>query len=294
MYLSRYQDGRFTTFKPNIDIPVSSARALCEDANHDLWVAGFSRVVRRTEADVRDDDSGRGPRRHGGAQHGSRSRGQYLDRRQTAESSAALPTATCSDSACAMGCRIPRFVPYGWTTTATSGLAPTMGWRGSRAAALSPRRQDNPEDGDGIRCLFEDREGDLWIGANGGLSRWRNDIFMVYGKPEGLPSDAPNVVFQDRAGRIWIGFNDLGLMLFSGAESRHYTTRDGLPDNDIFQIRESRARANCWLRRVPVWHACKNGEIPDITSRPIRWPARPSSTRSRMRRAHCGWPLRPV
>ena len=57
--------------------------------------------------------------------------------------------------------------------------------------------QDNPEDGDMVRCLFEDREGDLWIGANGGLSRWRNDIFMVYGKPEGLPSDAPNAVFQD-------------------------------------------------------------------------------------------------
>jgi ligand-binding sensor domain-containing protein len=100
--------------------------------------------------------------------------------------------------------------------------------------------QDNPEDGDGIRCLFEDREGDLWIGANGGLSRWRNDIFMVYGKPEGLPSDASNVVFQDRAGRIWIGFNDLGMMLFSGAQPRRYTISDGLPDSDIFQIREDR------------------------------------------------------
>ena len=48
IYLSRYQDGRFTNFKPDTDIPVSSARAVCEDANHDLWVAGFSRVVRRT------------------------------------------------------------------------------------------------------------------------------------------------------------------------------------------------------------------------------------------------------
>ena len=42
-------------------------------------------------------------------------------------------------------------------------------------------------------------------------------------------------------GRIWIGLNDLGMMLFSGAESRHYTTKDGLPDNDIFQIREGLA-----------------------------------------------------
>jgi hypothetical protein len=32
-----------------------------------------------------------------------------------------------------------------------------------------------------VRCLLEDREGNLWIGANGGLSRWRSDIFTVYG-----------------------------------------------------------------------------------------------------------------
>ena len=51
-------------------------------------------------------------------------------------------------------------------------------------------------------------------------------------------------MFQDRGGRVWVGFNDVGLMLFSGAESRLYTTRDGLPDSEIFQIREAR-RATC-------------------------------------------------
>ncbi len=99
--------------------------------------------------------------------------------------------------------------------------------------------RDNTDDIDVVRCLFEDREGDLWIGANGGLSRWRNDIFMVYGKSEGLPSDEPNAVFQDRQGRIWVGFNDFGLMLFAGPASRLYSKKDGLPDSEIFQIREA-------------------------------------------------------
>jgi signal transduction histidine kinase len=45
-------------------------------------------------------------------------------------------------------------------------------------------------------------------------------------------------VYQDRGGRVWVGFNDLGLMLFSGPESRRYTTREGLPDSVVFQIRE--------------------------------------------------------
>jgi signal transduction histidine kinase len=100
-------------------------------------------------------------------------------------------------------------------------------------------RGANGEDVDVVRCLFEDREGDLWIGANGGLSRWRNDIFMVYGKAEGLPSDEPNVVYQDRSGRVWVGFNDYGIMLFAGPASRLYSTREGLPDTEVFQIRET-------------------------------------------------------
>src|SRR5262249_17735699 len=102
-----------------------------------------------------------------------------------------------------------------------------------------------PRDGEGrggetIRCLFEDREGNLWVGSNGGLTRYRDDIFTVYGKPEGLPSDEPNVVFQDHAGRIWVGFHDNGLMLFSKEGNRVFTARDGLRFTEIFSIRETR------------------------------------------------------
>src|SRR5262249_8092081 len=93
--------------------------------------------------------------------------------------------------------------------------------------------------GDFVRCLFEDREGDLWIGTNGGLVRWRNDIFTVFGKTQGFPSDRPNIVYQDHAGRVWIGFSDAGLMLFSGAPRRTYSTAQGLPDTQIMQIRET-------------------------------------------------------
>ena len=89
-----------------------------------------------------------------------------------------------------------------------------------------------------VRCMLEDREGDLWVGSNDGLSRLRDDVFTVYGKTEGLPSDEPNTVFQDSRGRIWIGFHDAGLMLFAGDKQRFYTTRDGLPNNEVYAIRE--------------------------------------------------------
>src|SRR5438552_2551024 len=45
IYLSRYRDGKFTNFAPQTDLPVTSVRAVCQDRHHDLWIAGFSRVV---------------------------------------------------------------------------------------------------------------------------------------------------------------------------------------------------------------------------------------------------------
>ena len=93
-------------------------------------------------------------------------------------------------------------------------------------------------DSDLVRCLLEDREGDLWMGANNGLTRLRDDAFSVYGKTEGMPSDEPNTVFQDHAGRIWVGFHEGGLLLFSGGRHR-FTPSDGMPETEVFSIREN-------------------------------------------------------
>lgn len=237
VYLSRFQDGRFTSFKPNVDIPVAAARALCEDANHDLWVAGFSRVVRRTGGKfVTVMEAGQlggmlmstmmGDRDGNiwiGGNHGIIRRSpsgaiQKYGMREGLPDTSVRTLWADRDGIL-------------WAGT-NDGMARLQGNRFLAA------NQENPDDSDGVRCLFEDREGDLWIGANGGLSRWRNDVFMVYGKSEGLPSDAPNAVFQDHAGRVWVGFNDSGLLLFSGAASRRYTAREGLPDSEILRIRE--------------------------------------------------------
>ena len=237
VHKSRYQDGRFTNFKPDTDIPVTSARALCEDANGDLWVAGFSRVVRRTGGKfvtVMEAEALGGMvvltmlADRGGNIWIAGNRGIIRRSASGALQKYGLREGLPDPSVRALWADRDGNL---WAGT-NNGMARLQGNR------FVTSDQDNPEDGDGVRCLFEDREGDLWIGANGGLSRWRNDVFMVYGKPEGLPSDAPNAVFQDRAGRVWVGFNDLGIMLFSGSEWRRYTTREGLPDSEVFQIRE--------------------------------------------------------
>jgi ligand-binding sensor domain-containing protein/two-component sensor histidine kinase len=92
---------------------------------------------------------------------------------------------------------------------------------------------------DWVWSLFEDREGDLWVGTNSALNRFREDPFLVYGRAEGLPSDQPTVVHQDPQGEIWVGFHDRGLTALGLGKPRVYTMRDGLPSNEILGIRHS-------------------------------------------------------
>jgi len=238
LYLSRYQNGQFTNYKPETDIPVSSVRAVCEDRHHDLWVAGFSRVVKMQGGKfvtmmepgvlqgmvVLSMISDRAGNLWIGGNQGILERtADGGIRRYTQRDGLPDPSVRAL-----------------WQDREGNIWAGTNNGFGRLEDGRFATSREPGRDADLVRCLFEDREGNLWIGSNSGLMRLRSDIFTVYGEAEGLPSDEPNTVFQDRSGRIWVGFHDSGLMLFSGGARRVFTTRDGLPDNDVFQIREAR------------------------------------------------------
>ena len=138
-----------------------------------------------------------------------------------------------------------------------------------------------------VRTLFEDREGDLWVGGNDGLTRLRDDAFTPYGKTEGMPSDEPNTVFQDHTGRIWVGFHEAGLMLFSPGKPRIFSTREGMPETEIFSIRETPRRrlADRYARRVGphAWFQLYHGGTAGPAAR--RW----CGTLWKIPRAGYGW-----
>ncbi len=67
------------------------------------------------------------------------------------------------------------------------------------------------------RFVFEDREGNHWIGTSGGgLNRFKRRSFMTWGLAQGLPERAVKSVSADARGRIVIGTHGQGLARLEG------------------------------------------------------------------------------
>ena len=56
-----------------------------------------------------------------------------------------------------------------------------------------------------IRALFQDTDGNLWIGTNGGISRFNGIDFLNYTTDDGLIGNNVRAITQDGQGNLWIG-----------------------------------------------------------------------------------------
>ncbi|MCP4216259.1 MAG: helix-turn-helix domain-containing protein [bacterium] len=85
--------------------------------------------------------------------------------------------------------------------------------------------------------MFEDREGNLWIGSTGaGLNILHHRKLRSYGTANGLAHNYIKAVYQDSAGAMWIGTNGGGLNCMKGGTMRTFNTADGLAGNFVNSI----------------------------------------------------------
>ena len=95
---------------------------------------------------------------------------------------------------------------------------------------------------DGVREIFQDSRGYMWIGTYKGLSRYDGTRFKNYNRDDfGVASDFINVICEDTSGNLWIGTDSgvvvydyaadsfVSLDMFLGAEAE-------VPDDRIFAI----------------------------------------------------------
>jgi signal transduction histidine kinase/ligand-binding sensor domain-containing protein len=94
-----------------------------------------------------------------------------------------------------------------------------------------------------IQTAHADREGELWIGTNGGLVRLAADKIDRFPVTDPLASASVLSVLEDREGNIWVGTETGGLHILRDERFRTLGTREGLSSDATTTVVEDNAGA---------------------------------------------------
>ena len=98
-----------------------------------------------------------------------------------------------------------------------------------------------------IRCMIQDKAGNLWLGTyGGGVTRFDGKYFTNYTNVEGLSNNSVWSILEDKAGNLWFGTYTGGLNKFDGRTFTHFSTREGLVSNNVYSILEDKT-GNLWF-----------------------------------------------
>jgi ligand-binding sensor domain-containing protein/signal transduction histidine kinase len=94
---------------------------------------------------------------------------------------------------------------------------------------------------DSFYALYVTQDGALWGGTEGGgLVRYQNGVFKVFGVAEGLSNGFVRVIFEDRQRRLWVG-TDQGLFRWEQERLRRVDNTPSIPRMGVHAITEDRA-----------------------------------------------------
>ncbi|MFK7845607.1 MAG: two-component regulator propeller domain-containing protein [Rhodothermales bacterium] len=94
-------------------------------------------------------------------------------------------------------------------------------------------------------ALHQDKDGYLWIGTHGGISRFDGLNFNSYTIDDGLISNRTQALQEDRSGQLWAGSTN-GITIFGPNGFEYLTTKEGLIDNNINDLLLA-SDGNMWI-----------------------------------------------
>jgi ligand-binding sensor domain-containing protein len=96
-----------------------------------------------------------------------------------------------------------------------------------------------------IRAILSDRQGVLWVGTSGGLSRYQDGKFTNFTTSNGLGNNRIMSLCEDAEGVLWVATRG-GLSRYQNGQFFNIRDADGLPDSYIFNVLDD-GQGGFWL-----------------------------------------------
>lgn len=89
-----------------------------------------------------------------------------------------------------------------------------------------------------VRTVLQDRQGNMWLATNEGIFRYDGKTFTNISA--NLTADRFFSVIQDRKGNFWFGTYGSGAYYYDGTAFVHFTSRQGLANNQVSTLFEDK------------------------------------------------------
>ncbi|MEO6235609.1 MAG: two-component regulator propeller domain-containing protein [Vicinamibacterales bacterium] len=100
-----------------------------------------------------------------------------------------------------------------------------------------------------VTALYFDRQGSLWTGGIGMLSRRSHDGVTRFAAADGIPPVEVTAILEDKAGSVWFSTNGGGVGRIIANHVERLTTLNGLPEDRVKAMFEDR-ETGLWLGTV--------------------------------------------
>ena len=147
-----------------------------------------------------------------------------------------------------------------WIGTLDQGLVRVAHGRVSTMARHAGLSSDH------IYALFEDREGNVWVGTDHGVDRFSE---LVATPTRVMSSIDPTTVLVAHDGTVWMGTLN-GLNRLRGPDMTTYRDREGLPGNSIGSLVED-DRGRVWVSTEQGVARFENGKFHRVSGVPAVW-----------------------
>jgi len=92
-----------------------------------------------------------------------------------------------------------------------------------------------------VQTIFQDREGDLWFGTNGGVDRYDGVVMKLFAGTDGPGISDLLGIFEDSSESLWVGSVRSGISRLSDGHWTSFGLEDGFSSHFLYSMTEDRS-----------------------------------------------------